>query len=602
MNLSASRYQKLIPYSIVIIISTLFFILGSIYPCEIHSDSTMQIKSVQQWLRGEAGLFNAVVLPSHRDLSQNVEAWIVLWSPGMAAFFLPLLALGLSLGFAARLIAYSMFILGCLGWIKVADTIKVNFPTRVILAITLSTYAFTIGGVNLFVSDVLPFGIMPWLFLYTLHFTLNLNSRKRPYIQAFFHSCILGFLFGVAYWVKHSALLASLGLFSYLALYLLFFNRSYALSKRLFLLTACLVFLLLPVIMLILLNKYLAGINYFAAQIMGHPGLLSDFAIYSKPFYVKLFYLSSSFLGAIGLALFQGWLWLMHIIYFSDRLLPIFSSLGFHQRIIPFTISGIPGALVVAWLLVYSRMIYNKIIFVFGCCITLVPFISLLYAMNRMRLNCLIFDNYRYAPSFFIFTEILIISSFCHFISHNNKFIAKIFTFFILFIFFIVPNAFLLANFVKNGICERIGHRYIATENHLFEPTLSKTNAKSVVDNIESLIKSHRDTVVLATIDYNGCSSQSWLEMKQRALPLGYASAHLLHTHGTEGVNIAGSQPFLTTEKLRVILVISKTLENDGKTLLKIKERFPQASEWLHLPDEAGSDSLVSIWYADLTQ
>lgn len=47
-------------------------------------------------------------------------------------------------------------------------------------------------------------------------------------------------------------------------------------------------------------------------------------------------------------------------------------------------------------------------------------------------------------------------------------------------------------------------------------------------------------------------------------------------------------------------MVISKTLENDGQALRSIKQRFSQAKTWFRLIDTAGSDKLISVWYADL--
>lgn len=606
MNLPLNRWRFLAPYLVTFFIVTIFFTLASIYPYEISSDAAFQIKPIQQWLDHQTTLFNTMVLPSHRDLSRDVEAWMALRSPGIPILFLPLIALGLPLGTACRITAYILFILGSLGWLRVADKIGASFSTKLILSFVLPMYSLTVASATVLIPDVLPFGIMPWIFLYTLHFSFNLESEEKPYIHALLNSCFLGFLLGISYWLKYSAFFASLGLLFYLILHLLFFSHRHPLRKRLVLLGACLIFLLLPVIMLNLLNQHFAGINYFnyfEAMKISSTGGHDNLAFYSTPLYLKYLYLVCSLAGAWGLAFFQSSSWLTHIFYFSDRVLPIFSPLKFYQRSILFVISGIPATLIAAWLLFYSRKVFNKTIFSLACCIAVIPTVLLVcfgYIATVAASNYLILDNYRYTSAFFIFLEIILIASFLHFISYHKKIIARVFLFFALFLFFLIPNAFLLINFIKNGIIERIGRSYVTTEKRLSVPYLSNTNVKSVVDRINSLVRSSGDVVVLATIDESGTTAVPWLEMRQRTLPLGYFWGFLLHTHGREGANLASSSLLATSKALRAILVISRSLEEDGSTLLRLKQRFTQAKAWSRLPDASESDNLVSIWYADL--
>lgn len=600
MGLSLKYRRNLIPYLIVFFIVTVFFILASTHPHQMTSDVAFQIKSALQRAKGESKLFNTVVLPRPEDISQNIEAWILFWTPPIPVLFSLLIALGLPLGIATRLIAYILFILGCLGWIKLADTIKANFSTKFVLSLVLPIYSLTIGGVSLFIGDVLPFGILPWLFLYTLYFSRILEAKEKPYIFVFFNACFVGFLLGLVYWLKYSAFEVSIGLLAYLIFTLLFFSQRYSLIRRLFLLFTCSSFMLIPVIMLLLLNWHFTGMDYFTTLKIAYPNGCEGFVPYSSPFYKKAIYLFCYLLAAPGLALFQSSLWLAHIIHFSDRLFPVFSSLGFFQRRIPFALSGIPGTILIIWLLFYAKKYLPKMIFIFVCCVTFIPFLSLAYPALKAGGENLISENYRYTSAFFIFTEIILIDSFSRFILRNRKAIINFLAIFIVLIFFIVPNIFPLLYFIKNDIMEKIGQRYIATENHIFEPLLSRLNVKLVVERIESLIKSPKDIVVLSVIDSSGTSFVPWLEIKQRALPLGYFVAPLAHTHGFEGVNLNGLKPFKTSQELRVILVISKTLENDGKTLARIRQRFLQAKAWFRLADTAESDNLVSIWYADL--
>ena len=123
MNLTNSRYQQLAPYLIFLFIVTVFFAIASVFPYRIEYDPLPQIKGINQWLSGGASLINSVVTVNPKDISQDIQTWIVWHAPGVTFAFLPLIALGLPLGIAVRTTAYFLFVSGGLGWIKVIDTL-----------------------------------------------------------------------------------------------------------------------------------------------------------------------------------------------------------------------------------------------------------------------------------------------------------------------------------------------------------------------------------------------------------------------------------------------------------------------------------------------
>ena len=75
--------------------------------------------------------------------------------------------------------------------------------------------------------------------------------------------------------------------------------------------------------------------------------------------------------------------------------------------------------------------------------------------------------------------------------------------------------------------------------------------------------------LVLNVLDGAGTSFVPWLEIRQRSLPLSYFWVPLAHTHGPI-IDTRSLEVFLSSEKLRVILVISKSTEKDNKNLSKI--------------------------------
>ncbi|HAX80021.1 MAG TPA: hypothetical protein DCY88_30345, partial [Cyanobacteria bacterium UBA11372] len=264
---------------------------------------------------------------------------------------------------------------------------------------------------------------------------------------------------------------------------------------------------------------------------------------------------------------------------------------------IPLAIAGIPGTVVVLWLLLYARKLYDKSVFILCCCITFIPFLLLCYITGKVGFNFIVHSS-RYVSAFFIFTQILLVSAYIHYFNNNHKPAAKSLAVIILIVFFIFPNLFTVWNFAKNGVIERIGEHYITTENKLYVPVLSKVNVKSVVARVNSVVRSHQDIVVLSLDE--SAPFGAWLEMKQRTLPLVDAWGPLVQTHGTQGANLRGSSKLTTSENLRVILVISKSLESDGKTLPQIKRRFPQATKWIKVKNPKEEEAAVDIMYSDL--
>ncbi|MFB2898158.1 hypothetical protein ACE1CI_35020 [Aerosakkonemataceae cyanobacterium BLCC-F50] len=588
MTFNNSRFDNFVPYLITFFLVTLLFGVSLIHPFRIDADSAFQIKSVQQWLRGESNLINALVLPNPQDISKDVQAWTLWWPPGVPVFFLPLIAIGLPLGIAAKITVYCFFLLGCLGWLKLADAIRTNLPTKLVIAFTLPIYSITIASLTELIGDVIPFGIMPWLFLYTLYVSWRFKSQESNYKQTIVHSGMLGVVLGTLYWLKYSAFLVSLGIGLYLGISLLFFDSKYSLSRRLFLLGAFTVCLFLPFISLNLLNQYLTGMSTAMTQNAEYfkPGLATQGVG-----------LLVSFLGSLGLALFQAYGGLMHLIYFSDRLIPLFASWGPGEREIPLAIAGIPGTVVVIWLLLYSRKLYDKSVFILCCCVTFVPFLLLGYLTGKVGFNFIV-HNIRYVSAFFIFTQILLVSAYIHYFKNNHKRAAKFLAVIILILFFIFPNFFTVGNFARNGVFERIGEHYITTANKLYVPVLSKVNVKSVVEQINSVVKSPQDIVVLALDE--PAPFGAWLEMKQRTLPLVDAWGPLVQTHGTEGANLRGASKFTSSKDLRLILVISKSFESDSKMVLQIKQRFPQATKWIKVKTPKDEEVAVDILYSAL--
>lgn len=587
MNFSFIRNQRAIPYLISFFLITLFFTISSVYPYQIQTDVAAQVKSVQQWLRGETNLFYSLNIANPQDLSQNLRCWILWWPPGVAIAFLPLIAIGLPLGLAVKLTAYGLFILGCIGWLRVAEKLQASFVSKVIFSLVLPLYclghATTYSASNLNGGDILPFGIMPWVFLYTIHITCDSsNNSNTTYRYFLLNYSYLGVILGIIYWLKYAAFTGSLGILSYLLVCALFFQKQYSLPQRFGLVITATFFCILPFLLLGFINKTFAGIDSAITQI--------NDAISAGTPNTRGIGLLFSLLGCQGLALFQTVDLLMHIFIFSDKTIPVFSSYSTAQKQLFIVTAGIPGTLVVSWLIFYSRKIVNQQIFILACCVSFIPLVLLAYLSYKLNYNFLAGDASRLTSSFFLFTEILVISAYLDWFFKINKNSSRVISYVIIILFLIAPNLFVVANFTKNSVLERIGKEYITTENRLYVPSLSNTNVKSVVNQIDELVKDDKDVVVLAT-EY-GASYEAWLEIKHRTIPI--------FDWWAVTSKIRDAKTLTTSQDLRVVLVIPKYVEEDKERLLKTKQMFPQGRIWTPVENLSKSDTSVSLWFSDL--
>ena len=142
------------------------------------------MKGIQQWLRGESTLLNSLVTVNPKDISQNLQTWIVWHDPGVSMAFLPLTAIGLPLGVAARTTAYILFVSGGIGWLKVLDAIGSDFRVKMIVSCLLCLYYLEIGCSFIFTAgDVIPWAVLLWLLVYTIYICSPLDLRTKFYNQ-----------------------------------------------------------------------------------------------------------------------------------------------------------------------------------------------------------------------------------------------------------------------------------------------------------------------------------------------------------------------------------------------------------------------------------
>jgi len=580
MNLTNSRYQQLAPYLIFLFIVTVFFSIASVFPYRIEYDPIPQIKGISQWLSGESSLINSVVTVNPKDISQDIQTWIVWHAPGVTFAFLPLIALGLPLGIAVRTTAYFLFISGGLGWIKVIDTLTSDQKIKIIIAVLLSIYYIEIGSLLVCTAgDVIPWAVMPWVLLYAMYLCSILDSGNKFDSRFLVHAALLGLLLGGVYWLKYSAFLVSLGILAYLAVFLWFFSKQYTLKNRFILLTVCTIFTLLPVIGLSAIHHSLSGVNSAVDQFQAAISVASP-STRGIRFLLSL-------IAAPGLGLFNSEIFTQgRLLTFTSKIVKQLFTLDISQKTETFKIVvGLAGSLAASWFVVdcVRKNIYNKKLIILWGCLSAIPFIFIAYISYKTGINLLMAGIGRYSNPFFILTVFFVISSYLYWISnHEKSLLSKIVLSIVLIFFVLLPPLNYIADWTEAIILRK---NYVTTENFLYVDILSKVNVKSVVSQINSAVKSPKDVVVL-TKDTDELRFGSWLETRHRILTLPIV----------DGEEAQGK--ITTAQDLRVILVVSKALEKNENQLALVKQRFAQSTGWTRLPENP--DAEVSIWFSDL--
>jgi hypothetical protein len=582
------------PDAIALFNLTLLFVISWHIPYYISDDAATLLKSAQQLSQGATPWLQSLTLPSVTDIAQDTQTWIVWYPPGMTLIYYPLIALGLPLGIAARITSYLLLISGSLGWLAIAKHFKIPQPVQIILACTLPLYAISVGGaVRLWNSELPPFGLLPWLYLYGLHLVARWKAQADSLCLRHVTLDIarIGLLAGSVYWLKYSAFTAAFALCIYIAIEFLFqIKPVFSWPQKLLALSVGGLTVAIPPMLL-------SGVNRALTQTVNiiEQSELSGFS----PGHPRGWYMLLFILAVPSLYLFQGMFLWMHFVFFSDSWLPFFSNIIFQDRIIPLAILVLPISVSMVWLVWHHRHRFSSSLLLFAGCVGLLPILPLTYLSNRIGYNYLIF-NPRHASYHFMVFEIIILTILWQALYPLRKKISQhsIKYWAVLLFVVIFPNLFHVSYFVKDYFIDQNYSSYIANAKRIEDRNMDSHNTAVLVHQIQRLIQQpKRDVVALAINNISAFSS--WFIVNGRVLPLAHADEAFVVSHG-RAMNIHSQTPFVTSEPLRVVLVVSRSIERDRTWFQTIKNRFPQATGWQKVPDQQLPESAVSIYFTDL--
>src|SRR5436305_10483834 len=116
-SLMNSRLLHFGPRLLLTVLAAGAFLIALAAPYRLDTDTGFQLRSLQQWVRGESTSPGTLLLPDPQDLSRDVSLWSNWWPPGFPLLYAPLVAGGLPLAAALRLPSLLLFLAGAWGWL-----------------------------------------------------------------------------------------------------------------------------------------------------------------------------------------------------------------------------------------------------------------------------------------------------------------------------------------------------------------------------------------------------------------------------------------------------------------------------------------------------
>ena len=167
----------------------------------VYFDPATQLIAVQQRLAGESDSINRIIRPDVRDLSRDVDEWIVQWTPGTELFVYPLMRAGLSLGASVRIVAAAALTIGAVGWVTWFGQFALPPAILLVLAATWPFLRHASNGLFFYSAEMLVFAAAPWLLVLTARF---LDRARTSPVRDAIGAIAVGLALGAAYWLKGS--------------------------------------------------------------------------------------------------------------------------------------------------------------------------------------------------------------------------------------------------------------------------------------------------------------------------------------------------------------------------------------------------------------
>ena len=543
-----------IPFILSIVSALLLFLLVARNPQGLYSDVAWQLKALQQYIAGESPSLNHVSMPRPDDLSQNTSNWISWWPPGTQLCIYPLLKNKIALGDAIRIVVIIFIIIGTLGWIKWFLFFQIPRWIIITFSIALPWVHYNSNALFLYNAEILVYGLAPWILLliYSLRKEI-INEKNKIELKDLSIIALIGFILGLVYFLKYSFIFISLGAICFFGLKLFSRRNPHKLKALANFLTLAL-FFITPIFILRVLNLKL-GVGLDPATI--GPGIMFRWQ--------SLLYIS----GFPVLAMTDAFSLLNYILFHSP--------VGFLGRPLLLGFIGLPGSLLLFWLISRSRRFKDHeflslAVFLTSCAVLFV--IWTITSTVSYEARHLTAASLTILP--FIIQEACIVYK--KKIHHRLKLILILAAIGYIFI----PLFFGLVSVVAKVIRTPLNYRLGAEK--IYNPLLADFDLSGVWSRLESLPDPNKDI---------------WF-IPDPVTALNISGRTIITHADFQEPQVLRQQQYSSLKPLKVFALLPRHFEANGKGLI-IRNSFIQAVSW-EKKEIAGCNYLLWITNLQLPQ
>jgi len=443
----------LTPEKIFLAVLSMIFLSHLNEPATTAGDLEFQMEGLRQYVRGDVKEFNSLRLPiSNLDLAQDHVQQIVWYPPGTMILLLPMLKLGISSGWAARLLMLSALACGGIGFLRLATKLNIGLGARFAFSVILALAALSRDGLGIGTPtsvDNIGLAAFPWIAIASLNLIKKLQGSNRHTSKIFAGFLIVGLCTGALYIIKYSWFVAGAALAGFTGISVFGLVRKIPFSRRLGVMTVYSFGLLVPFLALNYYNESRAGydaLNYNEKGGFGETGFINF--LYG-PYFSKTANASQipfSILAGPGFLLGGNHLATktVQMARQEPTFVQFFEKRKTNAHVWALILICLPLSFVTFGILrMYSEDRHPEHVLFLGCMV-LIPLVILACLSLNSGFNYIIKDNYRYVIPYSLLFQAVLLDIWFGKIRRDGSRIIQMFFSLVLFWVILFPNTWSL--------------------------------------------------------------------------------------------------------------------------------------------------------------
>ena len=181
-------------------------------PQSLYSDPAYQMDALQEYFNRSSHCFNCAITPDEKDLSKNQSSWIIWWPPGPQLFIYPLVAKGVSIGFAVRCATILCIVIGAIGWARWMSLFELPGYILLLLAISFPWMRYASNPLFLFSTETCMFATGPWVLLLAASIAERWEDENANTPAEAMWGFVLGLSLAIRFILKYSSAFTSVGI------------------------------------------------------------------------------------------------------------------------------------------------------------------------------------------------------------------------------------------------------------------------------------------------------------------------------------------------------------------------------------------------------